>query len=319
MRSRRIRVPVRRLVLGLAGALSVLLTGCELTEVTSADAVDVVVVEALLQRRDDIGFEPTVLTAFLHRTIQGEQGLSRPVPGADVRLIRADGRELALDEVPQGRCVAVTPIQGDGTCYEAPPSQARGIQPGEEVRLEIRTAEGERMEAVSIVPGAFSRLSPSAPQCRLAPRTTLDLSWTRSVGAWAYVNETELRGLREGWADLGIPDEDIPEPLDLLGLSISASDTTIVFPSEFGVFDRGDLAQRVALELQEGLPPGARATVSITAVDRNYVNWVRGGSFNPSGQVRIPSVRGDGTGFFGTGLARSFDVIVGEADDCRGS
>ena len=55
---------------------------------------------------------------------------------------------------------------------------------------------------------------------------------------------------------------------------------------------------------------GVTAEVSITAVDGNYVNWARGGNFNPSGQVRVPSLSGDGTGVFGTTVGRSFDVLV---------
>lgn len=38
----------------------------------------------------------------------------------------------------------------------------------------------------------------------------------------------------------------------------------------------------------------------IAAGDRNYVNWLRGGRFNPSGMIRVPSVHGDGTGVFGS-------------------
>jgi hypothetical protein len=45
--------------------------------------------------------------------------------------------------------------------------------------------------------------------------------------------------------------------------------------------------------------------VVVAAADRNYVNWVRGGNFNPSGLVRVPSVRGDGTGVFGSIVAKT--------------
>lgn len=101
------------------------------------------------------------------------------------------------------------------------------------------------------------------------------------------------------------------DPLLLLGLSISESDTTIVFPSEFGLFDRFDLDRDLALLLQTGLPFGTQAGVIVSAVDRSYVNWVRGGNFNPSGEVRVPSLQGDGTGVFGSIVRRRFDVDVG--------
>ena len=103
--------------------------------------------------------------------------------------------------------------------------------------------------------------------------------------------------------------ERFENPLYLLGLSISDQDTTIVFPSEFGVFNRFELDQAVAVRLQQGLPPATVAEVTITAVDRNFVNWARGGNFNPSGQVRVPSLDGDGTGVFAATVKRRFVVI----------
>jgi hypothetical protein len=97
------------------------------------------------------------------------------------------------------------------------------------------------------------------------------------------------------------------DPLRLFGLAISNTDTTIAFPAEFGVFDRfdADLTETLAA-IQGGLPPGVEAEVVIAAADRNYVNWERGGAFNPSGFVRVPSVFGDGTGVFAAILPRSF-------------
>ena len=99
------------------------------------------------------------------------------------------------------------------------------------------------------------------------------------------------------------------DPLLLVGLSISEQDTTIVFPSEFGIFDRFDLEQDLSVRLQTGLPNSTTAEVSITAVEGNYVGWARGGNFNPSGQVRVPSLRGDGMGVFGATVSRRFFVF----------
>jgi hypothetical protein len=131
------------------------------------------------------------------------------------------------------------------------------------------------------------------------------------------VNETSISGLPEALEPEGIVVEE--DPLNLLGLSISDQDTTIVFPSEFGIFDRFDLNQDLASRLQDGLPPSTTAKVSITAVEGNYVNWARGGNFNPSGQVRVPSLRGDGTGVFAATVNRRFVVVSldqGPLPDC---
>jgi hypothetical protein len=87
-----------------------------------------------------------------------------------------------------------------------------------------------------------------------------------------------------------------------------------VFPSEFGVFDRFDLPRALVLALQEGLPDGVSAHITIGAADQNYVNWSRRGTFNPSGLVRVSSLRGDGIGVFGSLVTKSVDVQVGRED-----
>lgn len=48
----------------------------------------------------------------------------------------------------------------------------------------------------------------------------------------------------------------------------------------------------------------------MAAGDRNYVNWVRGGNFNPSGQVRVPSIVGDGTGVFASLVSRERILVT---------
>src|SRR6056297_3052188 len=112
-------------------------------------------------------------------------------------------------------------------------------------------------------------------------------------------------------------------PYTTLFRSVSAADTTIGFPAEFGVFDRGSIDTDIAVRLQRRIPEGVASDVAITAVDRNYTNWVRGGNFNPSGQVRIPSVRGQGTGYFGSSVVREFQIfaidLASPANRCAGA
>ena len=141
----------------------------------------------------------------------------------------------------------------------------------------------------------------------------MDLIWTRSPGAWAYTAETLIWGLREALEPEGLELE--ADSIALTSVAVSDADTLIVFPSEFGVFDRFSLDSDLALLLQEGIPRGAKASIVVAAVDRNYVNWIRGGNFNPSGTVRVPSLRGDGIGVFGSVVRRSVFV---EGLDPRG-
>lgn len=291
---------------------------CELQEVSIADPpVDVIVVEGLVQ----LGLPSTSgaddsfdrIAVFLHRTVQGSEGLNEPVPGALVQVSGPGGAVYRLRELlDPSPCVSSTPFEGTGTCYlvggldlaELPP-----IRPGDTLELEVQPLEGGAIRGRTVVPGAYDFVGPANGQvCVLRPDRPYPLVWTESEGAWAYVSETQLYGLRAALEPRGIEVE--IDPLFLVGLSISAADTTITFPGEFGVFDRFDLDRDVAVYLQQGMPPSTWAEVVVAAVDRNYVNWIRGGNFNPSGTVRIPSVTGAGTGFFGSATGRWLRFVV---------
>lgn len=298
--------------MGLGGAAwaalaVVALTGCSLQEITLVEAEDVVVAEVYLEVTPGVSRQNR-LTAFLHRTLEGGTGASRSVPGATVIVSRADGFSVEMAPTDLETCVVSLPVDGAGSCYWAAPELAARLAPGDLLEVRVELPGGGLLRGATAVPGDFSLLSaPDGAYCTVEPSTTFEVGWTRSAGAWAYVNETLIFGLREALEPGGIEVEE--DPLYLLGLSVSAADTTITFPSEFGLFDRFDLSQDLALILQRGLPEGTDARVSITAGDRNYVNWVRGGNFNPSGQVKIPSLRGDGTGVFAATVSRTFHVL----------
>jgi hypothetical protein len=280
---------------------------CELEEVTLVEAEDVVVAEVILESVE--GSDGAVgVRAFLHRTVGAAAPGFQPVPGARISIRGEDGRTLELAETHQDRCAETLPVDGDGTCYWSVPEAADWLDPGDRFEVEIRLAGGGVLLGATSIPGDF-RLAGLAPGsvCRLDADTPLEIHWSPSNGAWAYVNETVIEGLGTALAPEGI---EADSSLYLLGLSVSAADTSIVFPGEFGVFNRFELEQDLALRLQDGLPAGTRADITITATDRNYVNWVRGGNFNPSGQVRLPSLRGDGTGVFGSVLVRKVSVRV---------
>ena len=98
--------------------------------------------------------------------------------------------------------------------------------------------DGATLFGAARVPSSF-QIEGMPTVCRLDPNTLLPISWSKSEGAWAYFNETSILGLPAALEPEGIVVED--DPLELLGLSISDQDTTIVFPSEFGIFDRFDL------------------------------------------------------------------------------
>ena len=285
------------------GALAALAAGgCELVEVTLADFEDVVVVEALVYGSGDGRAAAAVL---LHRTVEGADGRSRPVPGATVRVVEPGGAAHTLQEVGSVEydpCRESAPEEGAGTCYRTGLFAA----PGDELGLDVSLPDGRRIVGRTRMPGPFELVVPGVPGCLLAASDSLEVRWTGSDGAWAYMAETTIHGLPEVLAPLGL--ETPEDPLYLRGLSVSSEDTTIVFPAELGIFERFELERELAVLLQAGLPDGTWAKVTVSAMDRNLVNWLRGGNFNPSGQVRIPSVTGEGTGFFGSALTRGFEV-----------
>lgn len=301
MRARRRMHPLRLAALGVA---VVSLASCEITEEALAPSPDVLVAEGLVQLRDDLDGQRILV--FLHRTVA--DGRSLAVPGASVTVSPPSGEPFVLFESPNGDCVASTPeVEDPGTCYYLAEDGGLGLSPGDRLELRIETPAGEVLRAATTIPGAIDILNATGLDCWQPEDSRLELVWTSSEGAWAYVSEMLLVGLdaalqREG-ITLGF------DPLFLTGLSVSAADTTISYPNEFGVFDRADLDTDAAVRLQAGVPLGVAARISVAAVDRNFVNWVRGGNFNPSGLVRVPSVRGDGTGYFGSAVVEPLTII----------
>lgn len=284
------------------------LGGCTLTDVTVPAGEDRVVVEALLRTNLE---RQNVL---LHRTV--EDGVVRGVPGARVTVRdAASGAEVVF--VPAGdECYELDDgyggseaLQVNATCYRSPAAAGRFVQPGRTYELRIDLPDGAgTVRGRTRVPDPFALRGlasasagppEQAPACVLPPDTPFPLTWSRSGGAWSYVVGMRVTGLREALAGRGIPD--VPERLELTGVAVSETDTVVVVPGEVGVFDRFSGNRELLLALQGGFPAGVDVELLVSAADRNYVNGVRGGRFNPSGQVRISSVGGAGAvGVFGS-------------------
>ena len=288
--------------LGLAMGLS----GCELDEVTLAEPEDIPVVEAYIM----VGDGGDQVSAFLHWTL-GDRSL-RDLSNLGVTLIREDEVEVHLFPGPLSDCLRPGLEEDvEGVCYSMDFNPEGFFEPGTRVELEILLGDDQVLRGGTLIPDAIDLVEPGVKdECALPPGNNLEFVWRRSPGVWAYVAETEIKDLKNALAAGGITVE--TDSVALLGLAVSDSDTTIVFPREFGVFDRFDLEQEVAVALQEGLPRGAVARVVIAAVDQNYVNWIRGGNFNPSGPVRVSSLRGPGVGVLGSVVRRTVVVKGGD-------
>jgi hypothetical protein len=271
--------------------LPLTVAACTLTEVTLADPAELVVAEIVLRAGE------STQEAFLHRTLTDGGVLAES--GARIVVTNARGEEMIFSEASPQLCLDDAPEDATiGTCYSARNLPFPILQSSTySVRIDL--AGGGTLTGQTTVPGDFSILTPAPLMCHLDADRTIEIRWTRSDGSWVYVSETKIAGLRAALSKRGVTLED--EPARFLGLSISADDTTLLFPSELGLFDRADPALADALlSIRDGLPADVSAEFVVAAADRNYVNWVRGGQFNPSGIVQVPSLQGAGTGVFGS-------------------
>ncbi len=302
-----------------AVAAAALLAGCELTEVSLAESEDVVVAEIRLTLNydgEDAG--PWLnANAYLHRTLSAQR--ADEVEGAAVRVSGAAGAVVRLEPTESGDdCLSRDPINPNrdvGSCYRTRvvPSP---FAPGEAVDLEVVLADGGTLTASSRIPGDFDfvGLAHEDGRCRIEPDTNVRFRWTEATGTWSYLSDTWIQGLPAALSGRGIA---APDSLYMSGIGVGQKDTDVLFPGEYGLFDIADDAEVELLRVfDEGLPGGAWGEIAFAAIDRNWVNWARGGNFNPSGIIRIPSVFGDGTGFFGTATQRVLHVrAAGPAGD----
>lgn len=311
---------ITRPLRALAAAAAALLAACTLADVTVPAGEDRVVVEAVL--RTDLARQ----AVLLHRTVEGRE--VRGVPGARVVVRDEDtGAEVAFAE-SGSECYATDPryfatdsITVAATCHASPAAAGRWVRPGGTYALRVDlpggggTVRGRLRvpDAFALAGLPFSAAAPadSAPRCVLPPATALPVAWSRAGGARGYLASMRLLGLPAALASSGV--EEVPDTLDLTGVAVSETDTTLLVPTEVGVFDRFDLDPRLLLAIRDGLPAGTDVRLVVSAADRNYVNGVRGGPFNPSGQVRISSVTGGGAvGVFGALVPLSLRIRVGE-------
>lgn len=292
-------------------ALFAAIGACDLAEVTTVPGDDVIVVEAVLRTDQD------TQQVLLHRTLQGRD--VGTVTGASVVVTGPGGTRHEF--IQQGECYVIgrryletDSLSFRGTCYQSIEA-VRWVRTGSTFDLRVETTDGRVIQGRTTVPGTFNlTTTPSSPDhtfpppfCSLPPNTTHPIIWSTSQGAWSYVAQLRISGLQAALAEQGIA---APEPLELRGFAVSEADTRIVLPSEFGVFERFQYDEDLLVAIQDGFPDGVQMELVVAAADRNWVNSVRGGNFNPSGPVRISSVVGDGVGVFGSLAPRRVGIVV---------
>ena len=295
-----------RIACSVLAPAALLAGGCTLTDVTIPASEEVVAVEAVLRTDENVQY------VLLHRSLEGRD--VRGVPGARVTVSEQGGRTVSFSEAGAecytnpGGYFNERPGSLAASCYRSAAGEGAWVRPGAVYRLRVETPDGKVIQGRTRVPGEFALTTlPFAAReqerpsrrCAVLPNRVLPVAWTRADSAWSYIAPIRIYSLQDALARNGI-DVNIPDPLELIGLAISEQDTTIALPSEFGVFDRFQYDNAALAALQTGFPDGVSVHLVVAAADRNYVNGVRGGSFNPSGPVRVSSVTGEGVGVFGS-------------------
>ncbi|MCY4645283.1 MAG: hypothetical protein OXE73_00125 [Gammaproteobacteria bacterium] len=296
--------------------------GCDVTDVPTGSGQKMLVTSATVVLTVDPAEPTRIGTRAVALVSEAWQQVLREVPGASVRITGASGRSLSLveEEDPLGTCTVLRresyTVDGQlrpiGSCHTATAASAV-FAPGELLTLAVTTPDGAVLEGTSRMPDAFvpRGLSVEDGRCRVEPGTAYRFAWSPVDGAWAHVGEAEVTGLSPSlWSS----SDPLYLPVTVLGRGREVTD--MVFPTDFLLELLSDV-DNVELHrtLDAGLPGGARAEVTIAALDRNWANWIREGRLNINGETVIPSVFGDGTGMFGTAVRWKVSVESRAADE----
>ena len=313
------RAGMRRL-LTLVGMM-VGAAGCDVTDVSPGSGHKTLVALATVVLTIDPAEPSRLDTRAVVVVSEAYQQALTEVPGAAVRITGGSGHSLPLveEEDPLGACTVLPedlygedrPFGMVGSCHTATVASAV-FAPGEVLTLAVTTPDGSVLEGTSRMPDAFvpQGLSVEDGRCRVEPGTGYRFSWAPVDGAWAHVGEAEIAGLSPGlWSS----SDPLYLPVTVLGRGRDV--TEMVFPGDFLLELLSDV-DNVELHrtLDAGLPGGARAEVTIAALDRNWANWIREGRLNINGETAVPSVFGDGTGMFGTAVRWKVEVEARAAE-----
>lgn len=283
---------------------------CELSEVTIPAGQDELVVEAILRANDP------VQRMLLHRTLDGPT--IRGEAGARVRVIDEGGGVHRFEEGAMEECIGTVPPDTEASCYVSAAAETRWVRPGKTYELDIVTSRDEHLQGRTTVPADFRLLVASAEgtpggRCTLAPDEEMRVEWTKSVTATSYVSQIAVHGLPQALDGSGIPD--IPDPLRLTGVTVSADDTHMQLPASYGISERFDVNQDLLRAIRTGLPAGVRVDLFVLAADLNVVNAYRGDDAGGlTGNERSAGIVGDGSGLFGSAVPHYLGIDITEED-----
>jgi len=252
------------------------LSACELTETLLVDETEVILVASyvIVTQPNGDGAPTMIASARLSRSnapyVETDVFGDPVVQNARVAIVGANGRRVRLQPADRLDC-QLDGRSGEGreragitasACYRAS-TNAEPFAPGEQIALQVTLADGRLLFGDSRIPGAFSFLDEGANQglCRVEPKSNHRLSWTPSENAWAYLSETNVRGLDRVLTDR---DFEVPDSVYLSGLSIGEEDTDIVYPRDLAGFSTFDDESEYLFELLRELH-GAAGIETATA------------------------------------------------------
>jgi hypothetical protein len=287
-------------------------SACDITEVTITELEPNVVVEAFANIRPAGG--GTVI-ALLHGSI-GVPDKDPNGPEAVVRVLAENGAEVLLTEAADNLCTygEYPPDPADPRrCYIAT-LDPTFVQPSDRLVLQVDLVGGGRIDGGTQVPAAFELIQPSGGATCPVANGALGFVWTPSEGTWYYTTEVLLTGVAADLLSLGV--QDPPDSVLFSAIAVSQSDTVVTWPDDFFMEGELDFASEVNTLVEEGMQPQWVALAYVAAMDANFTNWIRVGGFHPSGDVHIPSLRGAGTGVFGSSVVLE-QRIAGSASGCN--
>ena len=122
---------------------------------------------------------------------------------------------------------------------------------------------------------------PEAGLFSMAPDSAFELvRGGRAPGRGATWPTSASPGCRSRWRGATSA---FPTPCLVRGLSVSQADTTLVLPTEFGIFERLQYDSDLLLAISHGFPEGTRMELVLAAADRNWVTACAAGASTPRG------------------------------------
>jgi hypothetical protein len=296
-----------------AAALCLVLSACELDEITISQAQPVVVVHGVINVGKPMQFVILEQSLTGRSSLHYSSGLVPPAPAGEG--IPIEGAYVALTYLGTGSCAQPTV-----RLHERPPvelwdvgvvasgtyvtSELCSLSPGDSVDLRVEMPSGDVVLGTTVIPGA--RSIDIHTRSENGANLVLDRT-TDSV--WIDVDPLSARALA---FELARDRFRTPHEYEDDHYTLTTDTMSMVFAGDLKSFEDEDDGEAVFL-------PGQYLTLTVAVADTNYYDFVRSFSNPLTGRGFINHVQG-GIGVFGSVLTseRSVRVIDNQDDEREG-